>query len=421
MSISTVIILLLMFILFYSFFLLKKKNELLVIAQRELDTVEKKFYNVVANSSDVIFILDDKGKVHYQNQLAQKTFTESYIDKILWEQLNIEPLKYLSTSEKMVDVVLTINNQEKHFNLFKRPTWYDNKDLWMYNFRDITERNLVEQELRKSKTELEERIERRTQALSQEVKQRKIIEDRLVARAKDLYRSNADLESFAYIASHDLKEPLRTVTSYVQLLERKYREQLDDQAKELIDFAVDGTKRMQSLINDLLEYSRIGTHAGKFEPVNLNDTLFLIVNSLTTQIEENNVALEISPLPTIKADKSQMKQVFQNFIGNAIKFKHPEREPQIKILYKDLGDYWRFGIKDNGIGINEEYKEKVFQLFQRLNRRDQYKGTGVGLAICKRIIERHGGEVWLESKEGEGTTFYFTIRKSIISFDDKTA
>ncbi|TDN85874.1 PAS domain S-box-containing protein [Salegentibacter sp. 24] len=245
-----------------------------------------------------------------------------------------------------------------------------------------------------------------------EISLTKLNED-LKKRAKELVISNAELEQFAYVASHDLQEPLRMVTSFLTQLEKKYAEVLDEKALLYIDFAVDGAKRMRQIILDLLEFSRVGRTEDKLEELALNEILEEIKHLYRKRIEERNVRIISGNLPVIKAPKSPIRQVFQNLISNAIKYSKEDVHPEIAIEFKEIQDFWEFSIKDNGIGIAEEYFDRIFVIFQRLHRREEYSGTGMGLAVTKKIIENLGGKIWLESLEGEGSTFHFTISKNI--------
>jgi PAS domain S-box-containing protein len=233
---------------------------------------------------------------------------------------------------------------------------------------------------------------------------------KLEERAAQLVRSNEDLEKFAYVASHDLQEPLRSVASYVQLLQNRYQSQLDEEADEFIGFAIDGVKRMQMLIQDLLSYSRISFKEAPYQECNLNNVVKAVQRNLEETVTKRGAKIICSDLPTLPADNSQMLQLMQNMVENAIKFCR-EKEPIVKINSKDLGDEWEISIEDNGIGIEDEFLDKIFVIFQRLHSRSDYDGTGIGLAICKKIVERHKGNIRVESQKGIGTTFYFTLPK----------
>jgi signal transduction histidine kinase len=231
----------------------------------------------------------------------------------------------------------------------------------------------------------------------------------LNSRTAALARSNAELERFAYIASHDLQEPLRMVTSYVQLLARRYQGKLDEDADVFIGFAVNGAQRMQQLINDLLSYSRVDSRGGDFSLAPLDETLDAALFALRMSVLECDARIQRVPLPTLPVDAGQMELVWQNLIGNALKFRDPERAPLISIGAEEKDDHWRFSVSDNGIGIEAGQEERIFQIFQRLHSREEYPGTGIGLSIVKRIVERHGGGVGVVSRQGQGAEFWFTL------------
>ena len=234
--------------------------------------------------------------------------------------------------------------------------------------------------------------------------------DRLQEAQADLKRSNQELEQFAYIASHDLQEPLRMVSSYTQLLAQRYEGQLDEKARKFINYAVDGSQRMQTLINDLLTYSRIGIRGQPPEPTDAHAALGDALANLAISIRESQAIITNDDLPTVSVDPTQLVQVFQNLLANAIKFRQAAT-PRIHVSARDAGPEWVFSVQDNGIGIEPQHAERTFVIFQRLHTRAEYPGTGIGLAVCKRIAERHGGKIWLTSVPGTGTTFFFTVPK----------
>ncbi len=234
------------------------------------------------------------------------------------------------------------------------------------------------------------------------------MEDELQETLIKLKRSNSELEQFAYVASHDLQEPLRMISSFLQLLQMRYSGQLDSDADEFINFAVEGAKRMQNLIQDLLAYSRVTTKGNEFKDIKMEEALEQALVNLKMSIEENNANITHDPLPIITADYSQMIQLLQNLIGNSIKYRS-DKIPEIHISAQEKDNDWIFSVEDNGIGIDPQYSDQVFQIFKRLHTNEEYKGTGIGLAITKRIIERHSGRIWVESELGKGSKFYFTI------------
>jgi two-component system CheB/CheR fusion protein len=234
----------------------------------------------------------------------------------------------------------------------------------------------------------------------------------LAKRAAELASSNEELERFAYVASHDLQEPLRMVSSFLQLLQKRYKDKLDSKANEYIHFAVDGAERMKTLILDLLKFSRVNTSKEEHGLVDLNETCKSIMLTYKQRIAESEATINVHPLPTILGSKTELVQLFQNLIGNALKY-HGENAPVIEVKAKDADVFWEFSIADNGIGIDPRFFKKIFVIFQRLHHKNEYSGTGIGLAICKKIIERHGGSIWVESATGEGSTFYFTLPKNL--------
>jgi PAS domain S-box-containing protein len=224
-----------------------------------------------------------------------------------------------------------------------------------------------------------------------------------------LLKANQELEQFTYAASHDLQEPLRMVSSYLQLLSRRYSSALNDDATTFIDFAVEGAERMQALINDLLTLSRVSSTAKLFKTVSFDEIVNRALFNLTYTIDETKADITIAKLPELSVDSTQMVQLIQNLVGNAIKYRKPASTPKISITVEKTGDTYVFSVVDNGIGIEEQYHERIFTIFQRLHTRDEYPGTGVGLSICRKIIDRHGGKIWVESNTNGGSTFKFSL------------
>jgi len=248
-------------------------------------------------------------------------------------------------------------------------------------------------------------------ALFDDITERKKAEAALREAHEELKRSNGELEQFAYVASHDLQEPLRMVSSYTQLLMRRYGDKLDGDAKEFTAFIVDGATRMKQLIEDLLAYSRVGTRDRNFKPAEAESSLRRALTNLRAAIQDSGAAVTQDKLPTIPCDEVQLAQLFQNLIGNALKFRKPDAAPAVHVGAADQGAEWEFTVRDNGIGIEPQYFERIFMVFQRLHDKGEYPGTGIGLAIVKKVVERHGGRIWVQSQPGAGTTFHFTMPK----------
>ena len=238
---------------------------------------------------------------------------------------------------------------------------------------------------------------------------RKRAEEALRSALEETRRSNEDLQQFAHVASHDLQEPLRMVTAFLNLIKERYAAQLDDKAREYIGYSVDGATRMSNLIRDVLEYSRVDRQRGHGEPVDARQAVAEALATLQGLVEDTGATVTLDELPTVKADPVRLAQVFVNLISNAIKFRHPDRPCQVRVAAARQDGNWVFSVRDNGIGIAPEFHERVFVIFQRLHSVGKYPGTGIGLALCRRIVERHGGRIWVESAPGTGSTFYFTL------------
>jgi len=279
------------------------------------------------------------------------------------------------------------DNLGGHFLVTASPVYNENGSVVgsVHVARDITQRRQMENELKEALDTKENLLQ-------------------------ELKRSNKELERFAYVASHDLQEPLRMVSNFLTLLERRYKGKIDPDADEFIYYAVDGAQRMQQLINDLLIYSRVTSSGDELEKFNLKTALDESILNLQVPIQENKVKITHNPLPTIRGDSIQFAQLFQNLIGNAIKFRGEEM-PEIHVRAEADGDNWLIQVKDNGIGIDPQHQDQIFKVFQRLHERNKYPGTGIGLSICQKIVERHGGTIWVDSKPGEGSNFCFIVPK----------
>jgi len=282
--------------------------------------------------------------------------------------------------------------------------------------RDVTERKRAEDALMRAYNELDDRVKERTAelveaniSLEREIAERKATADELRKKSEELARSNLELQQFAYIASHDLQEPLRAISGFTELLEKRYKGQMDARADRYIQFIVDGTNQMQQVIQDLLAYSRVQTKAHEFGLIEADKALDQALLNLHTAIRDRKALIMRDPLPKVFADGIQITQIFQNLVGNALKFQKPDLTPEIGISVRLDGDVWRFSVTDNGIGLDPKYADRIFMIFQRLHAKGEYEGTGIGLAICKRIVERHGGTISVQSEPGIGSTFSFTI------------
>jgi PAS domain S-box-containing protein len=363
-------------------------------AQEALRRSEAKFAGIINISSDAIVSVNEEQRITFFNQGAERTFGYA-AEAVMGERLEmLIPEPYRAEHEAHVRRFGTSGVAARRMG----------ERGQIAGCRHSGE--IFPADASISQTEVDG--SRIYTAVLRDVTDRVRAEEALAQQAQELARSNAELEQFAYVASHDLQEPLRMVASYTQLLARRYRDRLDDDAHEFIGYAVDGVTRMQSLISDLLAYSRVGSRDGAFDRVALDTVLARTLDVLRGTIEETGAEVTADPLPTVVADAVQIGQVLQNLVGNALKFRG-EAPPRVHVGARREGDEWVISVADNGIGISPEYAQRIFVIFQRLHTRADYPGTGIGLAICKKIVERHGGRIWVDAREGEGSTFSFTL------------
>ena len=361
--------------------------------ERRMEERLRRLATVLIDSNDAITLLDLTGRIVAWNRGAERMYGWTEAEAL---QMNVRELVPKAKIKEMDSFLESIRAGEVVESFETQRMTKDDRllDVWVTVTKLVDE---VGRPVAIAKTE-------------RDITDRKRAEERLQREVDALARSNKELEQFAYVASHDLQEPLRMVASFTQLLAQKYEGQLDDKARKYIDYAVDGAVRMQRLINDLLTYSRIGTQGKPPEPTDSHAVLDETLRNLQAAIQENRAIVTNDDLPTVHVDASQLLQLFQNLVGNAVKF-HGADPPRIHVSARDLGREWVFSVKDNGIGIEPQYADRIFVIFQRLHTRDEYPGTGIGLALCKRIVDRHGGRIWFESEPGKGSTFFFTVPK----------
>ncbi len=403
---------------------LREQGDELLKINRSLSESEERFRNLADNIPNLAWMADADGWIFWYNK-QWYDYTGTTLEEMQgwgWQKVHHPDYVESVTEEwstsikegKPYDNVFPLKGKDGNYRWFltRVTPIKDNQgkiQRWFGTNTDITVRKKLEEELRESRDNLEDKVKERTVEIEEAYSLVKENEFKLKEVITELERSNRELESFAYITSHDLQEPLRSIASYAQLIERRYKGQLDDDADEFIDFMVIGAKRMKDMIQGLLEYSRVGTQGEEFKDFSAEDALNNALSNLKSSIEECDVEVTHDSLPVVFGDETQIISVFQNLIGNAIKFKKPDEPPRIHISARKEGNEHIFSVQDNGIGMEEQYSDRIFEVFKRLHPIGEYQGTGIGLAIVKRIVERHGGRVWLESSLGEGSTFYFTI------------
>ena len=366
------------------------------LVEQKLKESEYKYRHLFETSLYFIGLVNSEGNIiDCNNAMKDIHFLEDVIGKNFKEifSLNVKNTYLIPIFEKLIKSIFEGENQEGFDFRLERPIGVH---LWIH-----VEFSLIEIENQKL-----------IQFIMQDITERKRSEQLLQESIEELARINAELEQFTYIASHDLKEPLRMISSFTQLLEKRYKDRLDEDANDFISYITDGVARMQDLIKNLLDYSKIGKLNRKFEEVDLNDVLKDVIDNLKPIINETHAKIIYDSLPRLFADRYELLQVFQNIISNAIKFRGSD-PPLIHISAKPERMHWVFSIRDNGIGIDSKDFERIFIIFQRLHKAEEYEGTGLGLAICKKIVERQGGKIWLESEVGKGSAFYFSIPREV--------
>ncbi|HTE27866.1 sensor histidine kinase [Flavitalea sp.] len=375
---------------------IKQAQAVLEQAHKQQQIILDGIQDLMEASLDIICLLDEQGRFVQISANCERLlgYTPDELAGRYYSELLVPEEKPASVErEAMIKDGATIRDSENRYvrkdgkiiSLLATAIWSPENHTFFSILKDATEKQMTARQL----TELNENLKK---------------------RAAELQASNIELERFAYVASHDLQEPLRMVSSFLQLLEKKLGGNLDDTSKKYIYFAIDGAERMKTLIQDLLQYSRIGTSKELVVSVDCNEIMNSVKNIYTLAIRETKADLIVHPMPVIKAEKGQIHQLFQNLVGNAIKYSSPE-PPRIEVGYEEQAEHWQFYVKDHGIGINQKFYDKIFVIFQRLHNKSEYTGTGIGLAICKKIVERHGGTIWVESEQCKGSTFFIRLPK----------
>ena len=363
-------------------------------AERELRQSEARFRSLTGLSSDWYWEQDEELRLtHMSSRFVERTGIDPapFIGRRRWDL----PSPNLSESD-WARHKAQLARREPFFDFEMERVGPDGNSVWLSVSGEPV---------------FEDRKFRGYRGVGTDITERKRAQAVLRAAYEELARSNAELQQFAYVASHDLQEPLRMIGSYTQLLERRYADKLDSDAREFMGFIVGGATRMKQLIEDLLAYSRVGTRGKELRPVAARAALERALVNLRATVEASGAEVTHDALPEVSGDDTQLTQLLQNLIGNAIKFRRPDEPPRVHVGVHDSGEEWRFSVADNGIGIERQYFERIFMVFQRLHNREEYPGTGIGLAICKKVVDRHHGRLWVESVPGKGSTFIFTLPK----------
>lgn len=368
-----------------------------IFARKANEEVEKNIHLIFNASPNALVMVSETGEIELANNALCKLFGYD-TDELIGQNIDLlVPGRFRQQHHQY----------RKNFN--KKPIKKAMKEQTeLYGLKKNKQEVPIEVALNPIKLENNQKI---IAAITDITIRKKHLQE-VLAFTEKLKKSNEELEQFAYVASHDLQEPLRMVSSYTQLLAKRYQDKLDDDANEFIHYAVDGAKRMQKLIQDLLKFSRLGNQSIEYTTVDTDQLVNDVIENMFVTVDESKTNITKNVLPVISGNPIQLFQLFQNLIGNSIKYRHPDRINHVHILAESLGNRWQFCIQDNGIGIEPQYFEKIFQIFQRLHNKDEYSGTGIGLALCKRIIHNHHGKIWVESEYGKGTCFYFTLPAS---------
>jgi len=363
-------------------------------AEKELHRSEQKYRNMVENAIEGIFQTTPQGRFVTVNPALVRMLGYDSEEELVGSVHNIGRELYVDPGRRE-ELIRIMNEQGSvsgfEFRLYRK----DRKIIW----GSQTARKVVDEHGNFLYLE----------GIVEDITERKRAVAELQRLNEELVRSNRDLEQFAYVASHDLQEPLRMVSSFTQLLSQRFADKLDQDGQDFIKYAVDGANRMQRLIQDLLAFSRVSTRGKPFEPVDLHEPLGEALRNLNIKIDETNAMVTTDELPMISADRTQIMQVFQNLIDNAVKFCKKDEPPRVHVTAESAGSEWIISVTDNGIGIDPQYFERIFKIFQRLHTNREYSGTGIGLALCHKIITRHGGRIWVQSTEGEGARFCFAL------------
>lgn len=397
----------------------KKAEQALAQKVKELSKIERYFAKLADNLPNGGLVLFDKdlrfkhvaGPAVRDLGFIKEEVEGRHIPEVLPESLSKEVLHHLEsvlTGETVNFERVSIKTNHTYL-ISIIPLQNENEEIegGMIICLDIEKQKANERDMQLTINELH----RLNEKLNYEITMRHAMDTNLNIYTEELKKRNQELENFGYIATHDLQEPLRMVSVYSKLLVKRYKDKLDDTANEFFNFAIEGAQRMQEMIYDLRDYTSIDQNGTPFTELNATSTVGFAIENIKDRIDSTAAEIRCDELPLVKGDKAQIVLLFQHLLTNAIKFTKDGQKPVIHISAKTNTDFWEFSVKDNGIGIETQYKDRIFRIFQRLNSREKYTGTGIGLAICKKIVERHGGEIWVESKPGKGSVFHFTISR----------